>query len=113
MPEAVAVKESVVVPEIPRINNSVVVPVITAYRARPPYRVDPEWPDLELTPRFHVWLIAYTTGEDPDYDLTFWIYDQVIEVDWGDGTTEILNGREEGSGTWICMSKRTMPFIMP
>ena len=47
VPEAFAVKESVVVPEIPRINNSVVVPVITAYRARLPYRVDPEWPDLE------------------------------------------------------------------
>lgn len=104
VPEAFAVKESVVVPEIPRINNSVVVPVITAYRARPPYRVDPEWPDLELTPRFHVWLIAYTTGEDPDYDLTFWIYDQVIEVDWGDGTTEILNGREE-PGYHTCRHK--------
>lgn len=104
VPEAVAVKESVVVPEIPRINNTVVVPVITAYRARSPYRVDPEWPDLELTPRFHVWLIAYTTGEDPDYDLTFWIYDQVIEVDWGDGTTEILNGREE-PGYHTCKHK--------
>lgn len=104
VPEAFAVKESVVVPEIPRINNSVVVPVITAYRARPPYRVDPKWPDLELTPRFHVWLIAYTTGEDPDYDLTFWIYDQVIEVDWGDGTTEILNGREE-PGYHTCRHK--------
>ena len=95
VPDAVAVKEQIVVPEAVAVKETVSVPVITAYRARPPYRVDPEWPDLELTPRFHVWLIAYTTGEDPDYDLIFWIYDQVIEVDWGDGTTEILNGREE------------------
>ena len=104
VPDVVAVKEQIVVPDAVAVKETVSVPAITAYRARPPYRVDPEWPDLELTPRSHVWLIAYTTGEDPDYDLTFWIYDQVIEVDWGDGTTEILNGREE-PGYHICRHK--------
>lgn len=102
--DCITVHERVVVPDAVAVKETVSVPAITAYRARPPYRVDPEWPDLELTPRSHVWLIAYTTGEDPDYDLTFWIYDQVIEVDWGDGTTEILNGREE-PGYHICRHK--------
>lgn len=104
VPDAVAVKEQIVVPEAVAVKETVSVPVEVRIERMPAYHPDPLWPDLELTPRSHVWLIAYTTGEDPDYDLTFWIYDQVIEVDWGDGTTEILNGREE-PGYHICRHK--------
>lgn len=90
----VTIEEEVLVPDVPIIEEQVLVPAIYQEVQRQ-YKLDPLWDSLEETPKNHIQMIVYK-GRDEDYDVSFWFYDQNIRVDWGDGIIEDFVNSKSG-----------------